>query len=80
MSKLTPEQSYASSLIADLSTPEAHPVMRREVLLDWLREFLRRSGAKGYRPDPVDVENLIALDQYLRVNRLPLTPRAALET
>lgn len=71
-------RAYALSLLADLSAPDAQAQPCRDTLLDWLQLFLRRADARGFRVSDADMENLIALDQYVRINRIPATPRPKL--
>lgn len=78
MSTLELHRTYALSLLTDLSAPDAQAQPCRDTLLDWLRVFLRRTDARGFRASDADVENLIALDQYVRINRIPASPRPKL--
>jgi hypothetical protein len=78
MSPLELHRAYALSLLADLNAPDAQAQPCRDTLLDWLQLFLRRADARGFRATDADVENLIALDQYVRINRIPATPRPKL--
>lgn len=78
MTSSQPHQAYAHSLQADLQAAPRADVPRRDVLLGWLEDFLRRAAAKGFALASEDLENLIALDKFVRVNRIPATVRVAL--
>ena len=79
MITLTKYQIYAQSLLVDIGAVTANLLFRREVLLGWLEDFATRAARKDFRIEPVEVENLIALDKYVRVNHIPATSRAALD-
>jgi len=78
MKTTTAHQTYASSLLHDITAASADQLPRREILLDWLADFLRRTAAQGYAVAANDVENLVALDKFVRVNRIPASQRVAL--
>jgi hypothetical protein len=79
MTDLKTYQVYAVSLLADLQAVAKNSVPRREVLLDWLDDFLERTKTRGFKMAQGEVENLIALDQFVHRNGIPATVRAALE-
>lgn len=64
--------AHATSLLADIHSASATFLPRREELELWLRDFLRRSAAKGFHVAGEDVENLNALDQFVRAHHLPV--------
>ncbi|HZL46762.1 MAG TPA: hypothetical protein VFC28_11085 [Opitutaceae bacterium] len=71
-------QTYATSLLADFRALNKGDVPRQEVLTDWLEDFLLRARRHAFTIGPTDVENLNALDDFVRLNRIPATARAAL--
>jgi hypothetical protein len=78
MTDLKTCQAYATSLHADIKAAINDGLPRREVLLDWLDEFLLRAKKRNFQMEQADVDNLTALDQFVRFNRIPATERAAL--
>lgn len=78
MSELTTYQAYATSLHDDIKAAVSDGLPRREVLLDWLDDFLKRTKKRDFQVEQVDVDNLTALDQFVRFNGIPATVRAAL--
>jgi hypothetical protein len=78
MTELTSYQVYATSLHDDIKAAANDGLPRREVLLDWLDDFLTRAKKRGFEMAPADLENLTALDQFVRFNGIPATVRAAL--
>jgi hypothetical protein len=79
MTELKTYQVYATSLHADIEAAVNDGLPRRQVLLDWLDEFLLRVKKRGFQMEQGDVDNLTALDQFVRFNRIPATARAPLE-
>jgi hypothetical protein len=79
MTELKTYQVYATSLHADIEAAVNDGLPRREVLLDWLDDFLQRVKKRGFQMVQGDVDNLTALDQFVRFNRIPATARASLE-
>ena len=79
MTELKTYQVYATSLHADIKAAVNDGLPRREVLLDWLDNFLLRAKKRGFEMVQEDVDNLTALDQFVRFNRIPATARAPLE-
>ena len=79
MTELKTYQVYATSLHADIAGAVNDGLPRREVLLHWLDEFLLRTKKRGFEMPREDVENLTALDQFVRFNRISATARAPLE-
>jgi len=78
MTELKTYQAYASSLHADIKAAVNDGLPRREVLLEWLDDFLVRTKKRHFEIEQADVENLTALDQFVRFNRIPSTDRSAL--
>ncbi len=78
MTELTTYQTYATSLRDDIKSATTAGLPRRDVLLDWLDEFLLRAKKRDFEMQQTDVENLNALDQFVRFNGIPATVRAAL--
>jgi hypothetical protein len=78
MTDLKTYQVYAVSLLADLQATAKDGVPRREVLLDWLDDFLVRTKKRGFEMAQAEVDNLIALDEFVHRNGIPATVRAAL--
>ncbi len=79
MTELKTYQVYATSLHADIEAAVNDGLPRREVLLSWLDDFLLRVKKRGFEMVKEDVDNLTALDQFVRFNRIPATARAPLE-
>lgn len=79
MIELKTYQAYATSLHSDITGAVNDGLPRRQVLLDWLDDFLLRARKRGFEPAGEDRENLTALDQFVRFNRIPSTDRAPLE-
>jgi hypothetical protein len=70
---------YAASLLDDIRTAAKTGLPRREVLLDWLDDFLERTKRRGFEMEQAEVDDLIALDQFVHRNGIPATVRTALE-
>lgn len=79
MTDLKTYQVYAVSLLADLRAAAKNSVPRQEVLLGWLDDFLVRTKKRGFQMERAEVENLIALDQFVHRNGIPATVRATLD-
>ena len=79
MTDLKTYQVYATSLHADIHAVVKDGLPRREVLLDWLDDFLLRAKKRGFQMEQAEVNNLIALDQFVHMNGIPATIRTALE-
>lgn len=79
MTDLKTYQAYAESLYADIHAVVKDSLPRREVLLGWLDDFLLRAKKRGFQMEQADVNDLTALDQFIRINKVPATVRAALE-
>lgn len=69
---------YATSLLADIQAAADVFLPRRDDLARWLNDFLRRSAVKGFHADASEVENLVALDAFVRLNLIPATRREPL--
>lgn len=78
MTELKTYQVYATSLHADIEAAVNDGLPRRDVLLGWLDDFLLRAKKRGFEMVQEDVDNLTALDQFVRYNRIPATERVAL--
>lgn len=78
MTELKTYQAYASSLHADIKAAVNDGLPRREVLLEWLDDFLLRAKKRSFQMEQTDVDNLTALDQFVRYNRIPATERVVL--
>jgi hypothetical protein len=79
MTELKTYQVYATSLHADIEAAANDGLPRREVLIAWLDDFLLRAKKRGFEMAPADVDNLTALDQFVRFNLITATARAPLE-
>lgn len=79
MTDLKTYQVYAASLLADLQAAAKNSVPRREVLLDWIDDFLERTKKRGFQMEQAEVEDLIALDEFVHRNGIPATARAMLD-
>lgn len=63
---------HARSLRADvLAAPDVW-LPRREILLEWLNGFLRRSEKPAYDLGETEAEDLTALDLFLRKRNIPV--------
>lgn len=78
MSLLSKHHLYATSLLADIQAAADVFLPRRADVAHWLADFLRRSAAKGFHADATEVENLIALDAFIRRHLIPATRREPL--
>jgi hypothetical protein len=78
MNDLNTYRTYATSLLADIQAVARNGLPRQEVLLDWLDEFLLRSKKRGFVMAQADVDDLTALDLFVRANQIPATDRASL--
>jgi hypothetical protein len=78
MNELKTYQTYATSLLADIQAVAKNDLPRREVILDWLDEFLLRSKKRGFVMGQTDVDDLTALDLFVRVNQIPASVRMSL--
>ncbi|MGA2444046.1 MAG: hypothetical protein ABSG50_01295 [Opitutaceae bacterium] len=79
MTDLKTYQVYAASLLDDIRAVAQNGLPRREVLLDWLDDFLVRTKKRGFQMEQAEVDNLIALDQFVHMNGIPATVRTMLE-
>ncbi|MDD2762626.1 MAG: hypothetical protein PHE83_01475 [Opitutaceae bacterium] len=79
MTDATTSQTYATSLLADFQAVATKSVPRQEVITDWLADFLLRSKKRGFQMEQSDVDDLTAVDRFLRVNKIPATARPPLE-
>ena len=79
MTELKTYQEYATSLHTDIHAVVKDGIPRREVLLDWLDDFLLRAKKRGFQMEQAEVDNLIALDQFVHMNGIPATVRTTLE-
>ena len=77
MNAATKYREYATSLLTDLQR-STDLIPRREVLVNWLEDFLQRTAQRGFQMEPTEVEDLVAVDQFIRVNGIPATVRVAL--
>lgn len=78
MTEFSAYQIYATSLLTDFRMLGNGAVPRQKVLTDWLEDFLLRARKRAFMIEPADVENLNALDEFVRMNRIPATARTAL--
>ncbi len=69
---------YAQSLLTDIQAASDVFLPRRGDLATWLGDFLRRSSAAGFQAEAGEVEDLTAINDYVQVNMIATTPRAAL--
>jgi hypothetical protein len=61
------------SLVADIRASAGAGPPRRDDVLNWLAGFVLRSEKKGYSAEPGEMQNLVALDEYVRANQIPST-------
>jgi hypothetical protein len=78
MTELKTYQVYATSLHNDIEAAANNGLPRREVLLEWLDDFLLRAKKRSFQMEQTDVDNLTALDQFVRFSGIPATARLAL--
>ncbi len=64
--------AHARALQADINASPGVWLPRRDVLLEWLAAFLVRAGAPSYVLRENEADNLAALDQFLRRQKVPV--------
>lgn len=79
MISLTKYQAYARSLLEDLQAAAADVLPRRQMFINWLDAFLQRTGQMGFQLKPDELDTLIAVDRFLRINRIPVKVRRDLD-
>lgn len=78
MNELKAYQTYATSLLTDIEAAATSELQRQEVILNWLGEFLLRSKKRGFVMAQADVDDLNALDLFVRANQITATLRSPL--
>jgi hypothetical protein len=73
----TPSPAQARSLLADIAEAPDASFPRRETIVGWLNAYLQRSERPGYEMDPADASDLVALEKFLRSQRVPVATRPA---
>lgn len=63
---------HAKSLQADILAAPDVWLPRREILLNWLSDFLQRATGKNYELRETEAADLTALDQFLRKRKVPV--------
>lgn len=69
MSARIDSHARATSLLADISGSDDF-LPRREHFTLWLERFVERTSVSGARVDPLEIEDLAALDDFLRTRDL----------
>ena len=64
---------HARTLRADILAAPDVWLPRREILIDWLNDFLGRAEKSSYELGETEAADLVALDQFLRRKRVPAT-------
>jgi hypothetical protein len=72
MPTLSPHVLHARALRADLLASPTIWLPRREILLEWLSEFLTRAQDSRYVFETAETTDLDALDRFLRKNHVPV--------
>ncbi len=62
----------ARALKADILAASGVWLPRREILLEWLDEFLERASAPNYEIEEGEASDLRALDHFLRQQKVPV--------
>lgn len=73
----TIQQTQANALLADIHAVPTIAIPRRETIVAWLTSYLDRSSAPGYGMAVEDSDDLLAVDQFLRDNGVPVAVQAA---
>ena len=79
MNSFNKYQAYARSLLDDIQAVAAEVLPRRDLLINWLDAFVQRAGQFGFQLEPDELDTLIALDRFLRINRIPAKVRRDLD-
>ncbi len=61
----------ARALRADIMAAPQIWLPRRDILLEWLNEFLLRAATPRYELEPTEAEDLNALERFLRQQHVP---------
>jgi hypothetical protein len=72
MHKQNDSLTHARQLRADILGSPTVWLPRRDVLLDWLNAFLLRAGRSASALEESDQPDLAALDQFLRIRKIPI--------
>lgn len=72
MITINPHVLHARVLRADLLASPTVWLPRRDVLLDWLAEFIARAQDPRYVFETTETNNLDAIDRFLRKNKVPV--------
>lgn len=72
MHTLDPRLAHARALRADLLAAPSVWLPRREVILDWLSDLVRRATAPNYAFAATESDDLVELERYLRTNNVPV--------
>jgi hypothetical protein len=63
---------HARALQADIVAAPSVWLPRREILLQWLMAFLARAATPRYEMEEGEADDLRALDQFLRKQKVPV--------
>jgi hypothetical protein len=69
---------YASSLRTDIQAAGTQILPRRTEVLHWLNEFLHRAEKSGFHAVAAEIDNLTAIDGFIRDYLTPGTARVSL--
>lgn len=72
MNKHNEQIVHARALRADILAAPGVWLPRREILLEWLDQFLRRVVAPNYELGETEESDLAALDKFLRRKLVPV--------
>jgi hypothetical protein len=63
---------HARQLLADIVGAPTVWLPRREVVTDWLNQFIARAAQPAFVLGETEAEDLTALDQFLRKKKIPV--------
>lgn len=63
---------HARQLLAEIVAAPTVWLPRREVISDWLNQFVTRATAPAYVLGDSEADDLTALDQFLRKKKIPV--------
>ena len=72
MSIQTAYLTHARALRSEILAAPDVWLPRRQILLEWLENFLQRAGAPAYELGSTEADDLAALDTFLRKQKVPV--------
>lgn len=67
-----PHLVHARALRADILAAPGVWLPRRDILLEWLNQFLERAAGANYELGETEAADLVALDTFLRKRSVPV--------